>query len=322
MLGVKQVINQKPAEVAETVQVLSAIAEIHPGVPLDDLNTKFIEMAEDSVPEGAVTTIEEIKDLYLKVSVMPGDWILKDKLTSERGLAASIPEGMVIVTIVVDPTMSHSGMLLPGNRIDLLMTYTDTSAGISQQKTITVLECVEVFAIDNRVSGIDKSGEAKANNITLLVEPDQGKAVYLAQKIGSLSTMLRPSTGASHTGSGEISQEFLTSSFNGSQRTSQNTRSQERSETYSLENVDPDNPEELLSPAELLDLEIERTSKDPGGSHPVPRMAEVVSGNTWTMEIYEGETLRRETIQIADADEEETRDGSGGWSIWSLLKTN
>ena len=51
MLGVKQVISQKPAEVEETVQVLSAAAEIQPGEPLNDLNTKFVEISLTSVPE-------------------------------------------------------------------------------------------------------------------------------------------------------------------------------------------------------------------------------------------------------------------------------
>ena len=73
MLGVKKVISQKPAEAVETVQVLSAISAISPGAPLDEMNTKFVDMAVTSVPEGAITDIKDIQERFLKVPVMPGD---------------------------------------------------------------------------------------------------------------------------------------------------------------------------------------------------------------------------------------------------------
>jgi pilus assembly protein CpaB len=336
MLGVKKVISQKPVETVETVQVLSAISAISPGAPLDEMNTKFVEIAVTSVPEGAVTDIKDIAERFLKVPVMPGDWILKEKLTESRGAEASIPEGMAAVPIPVDATTSFSGMLLPGNKIDLLLTFSEQNAsGQSVQKTITVLEFVEVFAVDNRVYGVDKEGEAQAKNISLLVTPDQGKAVILAAKIGTLSTMMRARGGAGVKGKAEISQEFLTSSFLGSNlnapsvmdaRTGQN--SEDAGDILPpLETVSaPEKTEPVEEPAsinELLDLEMgTKQTKDPGGSIRVAETEAIRDENTWTIEIFEGDKRRLETIRLADADENKSGTPSGSWNIWDMLKSN
>jgi pilus assembly protein CpaB len=338
MLGVRKVISQKPVEAVETVQVLSAISAISPGVALDEMNTKFVEIAVTSVPEGAVTDIIDIAERFLKVPVMPGDWILKEKLTESRGAEASIPEGMAAVPIPVDATTSFSGMLLPGNKIDLLLTFSEENASRqSVQKTITVLEFVEVFAVDDRVYGVDKQGEAQAKNISLLVTPEQGKAVILAAKIGTLSTMMRArgGRGAGVMGKAEISQEFLTSSFMGSNLNAPSVldaRIGQKSEDAGnilppLETVsateETETVEEPASINELLDLEMgTKQTEDPGGSIRFAETLAIRDENTWTIEIYEGNERRLETIRLADADENKSGTPSGSWNIWDMLKSN
>ncbi len=84
MLGVKKAISNNAVEQEETVQVLSAVADIQVGNRLDELNTKFVEVAVSKAPEGAITSLDDISERSLKVPVMPGDWILKSKLT-EKG---------------------------------------------------------------------------------------------------------------------------------------------------------------------------------------------------------------------------------------------
>lgn len=333
MLGVKQVISQKPAEVEETAKVLSAAAEIQPGERLTDLNTKFVEISLSSVPEGAVLAMSDVEERSLKVPVTPGDWILQSKLTEKGqiGAEASIPPGMATVTIPVDATTSHSGMLRPGHRIDLLLTFIDPSSGSNQQKTITVLEFVEVFAVDNRIYGIDKEGDAQAKNITLLVTPEQGKAVTLATKIGGgyLSTMMRARDQSTKEGQTEISQEFLTSAFLGSNRHAPSVmdlrrdgRDQDPEENAAALDGSP-NAGERASVSALLDEELDRDSTlDPGGSEPVIQMTAVDKKNIWTMEIYEGDTLRLESISIPEAAENGAANSSGGWSFLNLWKSN
>ncbi|MFN9717210.1 MAG: Flp pilus assembly protein CpaB [Planctomycetota bacterium] len=337
MLGVKQAISQKTVEPEETIQVLQVIDDIAPGTPLDEINTQFVNVPVSAVPEGAVRTKEEYEERALTIPAVPGDWILKSKLgeKGQFGAVNNIPPGMVVVTIPVDATQSHSGMLRPGNRIDLLLTYADATAGISIQKAITVLEFVEVFAVDNRVAGTNKDGDAEAKNITLLVTPEQGKAVTLARRIegGTLSTLMRGKPVANSNTQAEISQDFLTSSFMRSNKNApsvmdlredhESNSSEEQSlsdpeMTSSRAIVDAEMEEDLPSLDELLDQEIS-SKHDPGGSGPVPMTVEAPK-NTWTMRIYEGENLRVESVEIADTGDTKSSDGSD-WSVWNLFKT-
>ncbi len=328
MLGVRQALNQKGPKTEETIQVLSANALIQPGDRLDDVNTRFVAVPATSCPEGAITSMEDVAERALMVPVMPGDWILKAKLTEkgELGAMANLPQGMAAVTIPVDATTSHSGMLRPGYRVDLLLTFSDSTSGTSQQKTITVLEFVEVFAVDSRVYGIDKDGDAAAKNISLLVTPEQGKAVTLATKVGTLSTMMRRGDAVAK-GQTEISQEFLTSSFMGSNRNAPSVMDRMDSDVLPEQNAVERTANATLATSaamsvdELIGREMGAKSSDPGGSEPVV-VAEVAVKNTWTMEIYEGETVRLESIEIPEiAKAEMPAASSADWSVWDLLKT-
>lgn len=314
MLGVKKAISQKPVETVETVQVLSAIADIQVGTRLDEVNTKFVEVPVSTAPEGAITSLDETTERSLKVPVMPGDWILKSKLTEpgEIGAVASIPPGMAVVTIPVDATTSHSGMMRPGNRVDLLLTYDDNSSGRSIKKMITVMEFVEVFAVDARIYGIDKEGDGLAKNISLLVEPEQGKVVNLATGLGKLSTMLRPNGDVTSSGKTEISAEFLDSSFSGSGH-----RNRSVMENREIGMVDESS--ESPSMDESLAQELARVpAQGPEPSAPV-KVAQLDNPNVWTMEIYEGDKVRLETVELPlDAE----TPASGTWNMWDLLKTN
>lgn len=197
MLGVQRVLNKKDTDEVPTVNVLMAATALNTGDPLDDLNTKFVAVNQDACPEGVVTDLEQIQERSLKVPASPGDWILLSKLTEpgEIGAVANIPPGMRVATIPVDATKSHSGMLRPGNRVDVLLTRQDVDqTGKRRQKVQTILQYIEVFAVDDKVYGTDKDGGGSAKNISLLVKPDQASRLELAEKLGDLSTTLR-STG-------------------------------------------------------------------------------------------------------------------------------
>jgi len=218
---------------------------------------------------------------------------------------------MAVVTIPVDATTSHSGMMRPGNRVDLLLTYDDSTSGRNVKKMMTVMEFVEVFAVDDRIYGIDKEGNGLAKNISLLVEPEQGKVVNLAKRLGELCTMLRPNGDLTQSGKTEISSEFLSSSFSGS---GHRTRSV-------MENRNAKSNDELENPIsmdESLEQELARTPVNgPEASAPV-KAEKRDNTNLWTMEIYESDKIRLETIEFPMTPE---APASGAWNMWDLLKT-
>ncbi|MGQ0637405.1 MAG: Flp pilus assembly protein CpaB [Planctomycetaceae bacterium] len=199
MLGVQQILSGEKSKPKDTVPVLVAKQEISPGLRLDPAQVAFEEWPRESVPQGAVTDAAQYEDRALKVRSYPGDVILVAKLgeKGEYGASTSIRKGLRVVTVPVNMTTVHSGMIRPGDRVDVLVTYTIRRPGTPEtSRTKTVLEYIEVFAIDRIREG--EGGEAnkgaKAENLSVLVTPEQAHVLMLAANKGKLQMALRNSS--------------------------------------------------------------------------------------------------------------------------------
>ncbi len=196
MLGVQQILSGSTGDGAgkNVTKVLVATAQIVPGARLTKENSAFRAYPTKAVPPGAVTKPEEYDDRALQVRTGPGEIIMKAKLGEKgaHGIASDIPPGMRVITVQVDATMTLSGLLLPGNRVDVLVTYTTNQPGLGTVKRIrTALEYIEVFATDN-VRDVAGAEEIKAKNVSLLVTPEEAAQLKLAEDIGKLHLSLRP----------------------------------------------------------------------------------------------------------------------------------
>lgn len=221
MLGIKQYMaRQNQKEETPRTSVLVATAPIKQGVPLTDQIVALKEVSVEDCPEGAVTSLDQIKQRALKIPRGQGDWILVSHLTEEgdTGIATNIPEGMRVMTIPVDATTTHSGMLQPGNRIDLFATFRekDPVSGTQKEKTVLVLEYIEVSAVEGKVYGRDASADnAKARNISLLVNVEQAMKLMVATRKGTISAVLRSNEDTGKTKIAEMSEDALTGGMSG-----------------------------------------------------------------------------------------------------------
>jgi len=197
MLGVQQVMSSQPAPAKVAVaKVLVATDSIQTGTKLTADNTTFRKMPIDSVPEDAITKEEDILDRAAKVSMMSGDVIRKTKVTEkgEWGKSVNIPPGMRVIGIPVDESHTISGLIRPGDRVDVLVTYQGRGERGSQvSKTKTLLEYVEVFGMDDQTASHmdDNAKSAHAKVASLIVTPEQTNYLILAQKKGTLSLSWR-----------------------------------------------------------------------------------------------------------------------------------
>jgi pilus assembly protein CpaB len=235
-----------------------------------------------------------------------GDWITKGKLTErgEFGFVGQIPPGMRVKTIPVDATQIHSGMLRPGNRIDILLSYVDKGVGRTIQKTRTVLEYVEVFAVDNHVYGTgDKEGGTSAKNISLLVTPEQGALLDLCMNKGKLSTTLRSTADKGETGTLELTDEAFGNALSGTDSLNDSMMAYRDQLNESGPSIDDLNDSEYSIAGQLED-----ELNDPEGSGPLVQLAdasEIVPKNVWIMEIHEGPNVRLESITIPEPEQTE-----------------
>jgi|GEM_PF-537374 len=195
MLGVQQAMQGSQKEVViETRSVLTAVKDILPGEPLTEANVVMQELpvtALANYAEDLVVKPEEYQERALMISVVKGDPIRKSKVSEKGAYKASsqIPKGMRINTFPASDSQTHSGMLKPGDKVDVKVAFTGRK-GIMEIKTL--LEYVEVFACENKtVKSEDNKNEQRARFVTLLVTPEQDGYIELAKVKGQLSLSLR-----------------------------------------------------------------------------------------------------------------------------------
>lgn len=146
------------------------------------------------VPPGAITSTEEAIDRAVIVPLVRGEPVLAAKLADKnagRGLAAMIPVGMRAFTIRTPHVASGvGGFIMPGNRVDVLLT---TSGGRDDGTTTTLLQYVQILAVDQRLDPAGKNSvdPNTLQSVTLLVTPDQAAKLDLGMNKGILHLSLR-----------------------------------------------------------------------------------------------------------------------------------
>ena len=109
--------------------------------------------------------------------------------SNSPSLAFVVPEGMQAVAISGGTITSAVTSVKAGDRVDILLTYTDPVA--HQETTQMILQNVLVLAVTNgKVNPSSK--EAGGSSMTLAVRPEQVELVTAADRAGALSVVLRP----------------------------------------------------------------------------------------------------------------------------------
>ena len=287
MLGIKQYMEkQNNKEEVPKATVMVATAPIKPGVMLTEQHVEFKEVEAEMAPEGAVTKLEQIRHMSLRVPRGAGDWILVSQLTEELGIGGDIPTGMRVMTIDVDATMTNSGMLQPGNRIDLFVTYRvkDSASGLQKEKTVLVLEYIEVFAVDSQVYGRDTSTEnAKARNISLLVDLEQVMKLTIAKRKGTISTVLRSKEDLDKSKIAEATEDILSGGQGGELN---------KLSTLDAQNLDENNGFVLDEEEPTIMAQLQSELTGPGGVEPPEGAEDNEDEEFWTMAIHEGGAVR------------------------------
>ncbi len=198
MLGVQQAMSTQQAQPEETVQVLVARQDIEVGVQLTEQNVEFRAMPVSAVPQDPVLKPEQYELRSPTYALKAGDIVRLSKLSAPNvfGKSTQIKEGMRVVSIPVDDTQTVSGLLSPGDRVDVLVTYNHRSSrGQTLTKTLVLLEYVEVFATDDKTQreanapGGDTKN--KTRNVALLLAPEHVPYIMLAQSKGKLGLAWR-----------------------------------------------------------------------------------------------------------------------------------
>lgn len=148
----------------------------------------------DAVRPDQFATVENQR---LAVPMRRGDVLLPvhSEGTGVQVFSATLKKGMRALTFEVDAVNSISGMLRPGDRIDLIYSAkpVDTSAGAQDDVTAPLLSNVAVLATDQHLSKRDdETGKDRSfSTITLEVTPLDADRIIVAKGSGHLTALLR-----------------------------------------------------------------------------------------------------------------------------------
>ena len=133
-VGVRSFVNSRgtAAPKADTVPVVVAVIDIARGGMITSDLIKTRDFPKDMVPDGALTKPEDAIDRAVAIPLVKDEPVLDAKLSPKgagRGLAALVPKGMRAVTIQTPNVASGvAGFVMPGNKVDVLLTVTDSGA--------------------------------------------------------------------------------------------------------------------------------------------------------------------------------------------------
>lgn len=188
--------DQKPEVIrVPTVNVAVAKRQLSYGEQIGPESVRMIKWPADSVPEGAFTSLEAIvpedgKLRYALRRMETHEPLLPQKVSGfgeKATVAALLPRGMLAYTLPVDAAKSVGGFILPGTRIDIILTVNDRYEGLI---TYFLLQNVEVIAVDQDTD-IDRIRARIASTVTIGVLPEELKQLTLASNVGSLTIALR-----------------------------------------------------------------------------------------------------------------------------------
>jgi pilus assembly protein CpaB len=181
-----------------SIPVVVASQPLDRGVVLQPNFLRVVNFPADAFPANAFRAVSELtggkeqQRLVLR-SMVANEPVLASNISGPGGklnLSGTIAAGMRAVSLRSGDVAGVGGFVLPGDRVDVLLTR---STGTNNAETTLT----QVLAENVRVLGVDQSDNDQADKpvvskaITVEVTPDQAQSISLAQTVGTVSLALR-----------------------------------------------------------------------------------------------------------------------------------
>lgn len=172
--------------------VIVAANDLQVGSKLQDGDIRMVKVPTSVLPPNYFRLKSQVLGRGVILPVQKGEFILPSKLAAENagsGLPSLIPAGMRAVSVRVNEVVAVAGFVVPGTRVDVLLTGNPT--GGNEPQTTTVLENVAVIAAGQKLERNAAGDPQSTPVITLLVSPDDAQKLTLASSQGHIQLALR-----------------------------------------------------------------------------------------------------------------------------------
>jgi pilus assembly protein CpaB len=173
-------------------QVALATRDLQVGTVLTAQDVKLVAWPGEAMPAGFIASTEAAVGRGVIANVRLNEPLLDTKLAPKEaggGLSIAVDEGLRALSVRVDEVVSVAGFVVPGTRVDVLLTL--QPPGSSETQTRVILQNVQTLAAGQQIQK-DKDGKPQTVTvITLLVTPEQAEKLTLAANQGRIQLALR-----------------------------------------------------------------------------------------------------------------------------------
>lgn len=196
--AVYRAVKRIPVREVEVASIQAVVASTH--LPVGTLVTKeqvrLVAWPARSPVPGAFTSVEQVVNRGVIQPVAENEPITEGKLAplgAGAGLSPTIPAGMRAISVKVNEVIGVAGFVVPGSRVDVLVTIGEAGGGRS---TISraVVSNVEVLTAGTRFDQEKAKADGKpipTTVVTLLATPQDAERITLAASEGKIMLTLR-----------------------------------------------------------------------------------------------------------------------------------
>jgi pilus assembly protein CpaB len=200
---VVQVTENTPAPAPPATGYFVAARPLPAGTLARDEDFEVRSVPSDNVPSGAIPNTPDAK-IGLRGSLVRRFLDTGSPVTSQdvlrprdRGFLASVlAPGSRAISITVDAESGVSGLIWPGDYVDVVLTQVTDKADLAHRAlSETVLHNVRIVAIDQEIVQGGAANNATAGKVvrtvSLQLAPEQVKKITVAQHLGKLALAIR-----------------------------------------------------------------------------------------------------------------------------------
>jgi pilus assembly protein CpaB len=186
-------VGRKPAQAdVATKELVVATKELPMGAKITAEDVRLVDFPAQAYPAGGFESIDTVLDRSVVQPILANEAVVAGRVTEPGagvGLAPKIPEGMRAVAVAVNQVSGVSGFILPGSKVDVLLTGTPLNE--EGRATTTVLENLEVISTAHKVEPDATGRPENVPVVNLLVTPEQAELLTLASAEGRIQLILR-----------------------------------------------------------------------------------------------------------------------------------
>ncbi len=171
-------------------QVILAMKDLPIGAIVGEQDIRTVDWPGDALPPGFLSVPEEVVGRGIITPVKLNEPFLEGKLAPRGaggGITTIITEGLRALSVRVDEVIAVAGFVIPGTRVDVLLTKQVSGQNITR----AILQNVQILAAGQSIQTDAEGKPQTVAVITVLLSPDQAELLTLAANDGRIQMTLR-----------------------------------------------------------------------------------------------------------------------------------